>query len=104
MNDKEYFFKNNIKSIEDLFEFAKSIHYGWVDQNKKIHSGVNDANDYSLQSPLELIENKIGICWDMTELYRCWFSTMTNLKIETYYIPMADKNVSAQCLECRFLV
>ncbi len=91
MGYKEYFLKNNIKNIEDLFEFAKNIHYGWIDQKKKIHSGVNDANEYSLQSPMELIKNKIGICWDMTELYRCWFSTMTNLKFKTYYIFYEDK-------------
>lgn len=27
----------------------------------------------------------------MTELYRCWFSTMTNLKFETYYVFYEDK-------------
>ncbi len=91
MNYKEYFFKNNINNINDLFDFAKSINYGWIDQNRKKHSGVNDAESYLLQSPLELIKNKIGICWDMTELYRCWFSTMTNLKIETYYFFYEDK-------------
>lgn len=28
MNYKEYFLKTNIKNIEDLFDFAKSINYG----------------------------------------------------------------------------
>lgn len=85
--NKEFFEKNSINTIKDFFFFCqKEFNYGWLDRDGKRHLGVNDAESYYLQSPKELIENKIGICWDMTELYRAFFDIMTDLKIETYYI------------------
>lgn len=31
-------------------------------QNVKLNEGINDEESYSLQSPKELIESKLGIC------------------------------------------
>lgn len=77
--------------IEEFFEYcAKEFEYGWVDQNRKRHRGVNDGEKYLLQSPEELIDSKLGICWDRTELYRDYFKNMTKLKYETYYILYED--------------
>ena len=47
---------------------------------------MNDRKLYCLQSPIELLESHLGICSDMTELYRCFFENMTSLKYETYYL------------------
>lgn len=87
MDSKKYFIEYKINDMQSFFNYARdSFKYGWMDQGKKFHQGVNDAENYCLQTPGELIESKIGICWDMTELYRYWFSIMTDLKQETYYI------------------
>lgn len=77
----------NINTIESFFKFCqKEFEYGWIDQDGKRCKGINDGKTYSLQSPNELINTKLGICWDMTELYRDYFEHMTNLKYETYYL------------------
>lgn len=87
MDCKQYFIENRIDNIELFFQYISDcFDYGWMDKNNKFHKGVNDGETYCLQSPEELIKSKIGICWDMTELYRCWFGLMTQYKYETYYI------------------
>ncbi len=87
MDYKQYFIKNKINNIESFFKYTRDgFKYGWMDQNNNFHKGVNSGKTYCLQRPDELIKNRIGICWDMTELCRCWFSLMTQFKYETYYI------------------
>lgn len=83
--------KYNISTIEEFFKYCqKEFKYGWIDQNGEKYEGINDAKTYSLQSPEELINSKLGICWDRTELYRDYFKNMTNLKYETYYLLYED--------------
>ncbi len=85
--------KYNINKIEEFFKYCqKEFKYGWLDQDGKRHKGVNNGKIYSLQSPSELINSKLGICWDMTELYRDYFASSTNLKYETYYLLYDDGN------------
>lgn len=87
MNYTSFFKNNDLITIEKFFQYTKNqFKYGWIDQNEKQHNGINDALTYSLQSPQELLNSKIGICWDMTELYRYYFKNMTSLKYETYYL------------------
>lgn len=87
MDYKQYFIENKIDNVELFFKYTRDcFDYGWMDQNYKFHKGVNDGENYCLQGPEELIKSNIGICWDMTELYRCWFELMTQYKYETYYI------------------
>lgn len=93
MDYKEYFKSKNLTSINNFYEFMlKQIKYGWVDKDGNIHEGVNDALTFSLQTPIELLNTKIGNCWDMAELERCFFENMTNLKYETYYLLYEDNN------------
>ena len=78
------FKENNIKTIEDLYCFCHTkLDYGWLDIYGSIHYNENNNEDYVLQSPLELMETRVGICWDYTELYRQFFNRLT-LKKETY--------------------
>lgn len=87
MDDKNYFEKQGLTTIHKFFEYAQNqINYGQIDQNGNKHNGVNDAETYRLQSPLELLKSHIGICWDVTELNRSFFENMTSLKYETYYL------------------
>ncbi len=89
-NDKDYFKKIGLTTIDKFFVYLQKFQYGWIDQMGNKHYGVNDADMYSLQAPWELLENHLGNCWDWTELSRYWFSLMTNFKIETYYIFYED--------------
>lgn len=87
INYKTIFKEKNITNLNNLFEYIQNeIKYGWIDQDKKHHSGINSAATYLLQSPEETLKNQIGICWDITELCRCFFENMTTLKYETYYL------------------
>ncbi|MCM1053235.1 MAG: hypothetical protein NC483_04610 [Ruminococcus sp.] len=87
MDYKKYFADHKINTIESFFKYMQNnFSYGWIDKNGKNHEGFNDATLYSLQSPKELLNSHIGICWDMTELARCFFKNMTTLKYETYYL------------------
>lgn len=94
-NEVDYvkIFRNNkLNTIEEFFRFMqKEFNYGWLDINNQIRYGVNDAETYSLQTPFELIKNKVGNCWDMVELYRCFFETMTDFQFETYYLFFDDE-------------
>lgn len=87
MDYKMFFFESGLTSISNFFNYMQNkFEYGWIDQNENKHYGINDAQSYSLQSPEELLETHLGICWDRTELYRCFFENMTSLKFETYYL------------------
>lgn len=83
--------KYNWNTIEEFFLYCqKEFEYGWLDQELKRHEGINDGKTYYLQSPKELMDSKLGICWDRTELYRDYFKNMTDLKYETYYLLYED--------------
>lgn len=61
-----------------LLKQLESVQYGWKDNNGKIHIDITDADDYRanyrLQSPKEIIKSQVGVCWDITEFEREWFS------------------------------
>lgn len=87
VNYKNMFIENGLTNIDKFFTYMQNkFEYGWIDKEGNRHYGVNDAQLYSLQSPKELLESHLGICWDMTELCRCFFENMTSLKYETYYL------------------
>ncbi len=57
--------------LSDLDQIMSSINYGWVDKNGKKHTDLTDfAQKYVLQSPAELRESKLGVCWDQVEIER----------------------------------
>ncbi len=92
MDYKKIFTEKGLINIDKFFIYMQNeFEYGWLDKNGKKHYGVNDAQSYSLQSPSELLKSHIGICWDRTELHRCFFEKMTSLKYETYYLFYDDK-------------
>lgn len=89
---KRMFEELSVSTVEECFKFLYNIRFGWKDKLGNIHIGVNDANFYSLQTPLELSKSKVGICWDVVEFARAFFEEMTNFKYETYYIMYDDNN------------
>lgn len=80
-------------NIIDIYEKLSTIKYGWVDKNKKQHIKLEPAlfsEFYTLQTPEELINSKLGVCWDQVELERYYFSK-NNLKHNSYAIMYIDK-------------
>ena len=77
-------------SIDEFFEFCnKEIEYGWIDEKEQRHYGVNYGGENCLQNPETLMKTKLGICWDVTELSREYF-TANDYKNETYFIYYDD--------------
>ena len=75
----------------DVMELMSDIEYGWVDQDNQKHMIVNDtySDNYLLQTPEEVIKNKIGVCFDQVELERYYFK---GYDIKTYFIVYYDND------------
>ena len=58
--------------MDDIIVMMNDIKYGYVDIKGDIHSDVDDkfSEFYKLQSPDEVLKNKIGVCWVQVELER----------------------------------
>ena len=75
----------------DVMELMSDIEYGWVDQDNQKHIGDYDSfpYHYKLQSPKEVMKNKLGVCFDQVELERYYFK---GYDIKTYFIIYYDDN------------
>lgn len=83
---------DNIKKIMNVME---QVEYGFLDNNGKnicTNESLEDTFDkvYYLMSPEELLNKKIGVCWDQVELERKLLDEF-NIKNETYFIYIDDK-------------
>lgn len=86
----------NIWQFYNEFEIMKlmeNIEYGWVDKNSDKHIIVDEnySDNYVLQSPKEILKNKIGVCWDQVELERYYFKG-NDWNIKTYFIVHYDND------------
>ena len=75
----------------EIMDLMNNIEYGWLDKDKNKHSFADESfsNNYILQSPNEVITNKIGVCWDQVELERYYFKENA-WNIKTYFIVHYD--------------
>lgn len=80
---------NEIEIMNELY----LIEYGWLDKNNNIHKIVDEtfSSNYRLQAPKDVLQNKVGVCWDQVELERYLFDK-TNLAYKTYFIVHYDNN------------
>lgn len=86
----------DIKTPEELYDFMKqNIKYGFVskiDKKVYIRKQINNdklynekiETDYYLQTPKELLINKVGLCYDQIEFARKWFID-NNYFVYTYF-------------------
>lgn len=84
---------DNVKKIMNVME---QIEYGFLDNNgNNIFNNVKPEcifnKVYYLMSPEELLNKKVGVCWEQVELERRLFEE-NNIKNETYFIYIDDKN------------
>ncbi len=92
----------NYYDEEAIMFLMDAISYGWVDQkgNKHIEDMDLFANAYKLQSPKEIIQSRLGVCWDQVELERYYFKN-TAFPFATYFLVYDDHD---QCPTHTFLV
>lgn len=77
-------------------DVMEQIEYGFLDNNgNNICDNTNLEymfnKIYYLMSPEELLNKKVGICWDQVELERKLFEE-NDIKTETYFIYIDDKS------------
>jgi len=77
---------NEEKYLIEIMDKMEKIQYGWIDINNEIH--INTIKDlqklYRLADIKEIIENKIGICFDQVELERFYFQD--RFQVQSYAI------------------
>lgn len=76
---------------KEIFDLLSEIVYGWLDKDNIKHYIIDDnySKNYILQSPEQVISNKIGVCWDQTELERFYFDKL-GISVKTYFIVYYD--------------
>ena len=85
------------EKVNEIMEIMNSIEYGFKDKNgeniinnkKKWDEEFN--NFYYLQTPIELLETKCGVCWDQVELERYLFEK-NKIEVSTYFIYMKEED------------
>ena len=86
----------NINTPEKLLNFMDDIDYGYIDKNEESNVGEIDEKDfyknYRLQSPMEVIKSKLGVCWDQCELERYVFKKYIKLPFKIYYFELKNEN------------
>ena len=82
---------NDIKSPKEVLSFMdKSINYGYLGKDDKIHNFYdNDFNDvwydeYILENTKDLLKTKVGNCYDQVEFERDWF-IKNGYIVKTFY-------------------
>lgn len=77
--------------INDIMLKLDDIQYGYKDKDNNVHYNVDNkfAQNYSLQSPEEVLKNKVGVCWDQVELERVLFLEK-KISVNTYFIVHYD--------------
>lgn len=88
--------------VQEIMRQMNQIKYGWKDKNGNIHYDVNDtfSDNYVLETPDEVLNNKVGVCWDQVELERTLFEK-ENVIFNTYFIVHYDNN---KCPTHTFLI
>lgn len=88
--------------MNNIIDELNKIEYGWIDKNNNIYKEVNNlfSDNYILQSPEQVIKNKVGVCWDQVELERELFEKK-NIKFNTFFIVHYDND---KCPTHTFLI
>lgn len=74
-----------------IMEMMNDIKYGWLCKNGEVGNDDNFFKEYHLASPEEVLQNKVGNCWDQVELERFLFEE-NGFKVKTYFIVYEGDN------------
>ena len=83
----------NIDEIsDDVMSVMNQIKYGYIDANgDNIIDTDQFGEHYRLQSPGELLNSKVGVCWEQVELERRLFIDR-GVNVKTYFIFIDDED------------
>lgn len=78
---------NQVNNVMDVLKVLEDIEYGYLDIDNKENREIdkNFKKKYMLSSPEEVMENKLGICYDVVELERALFKKL-GMKFGTYFM------------------
>lgn len=76
-----------VNDVIDILNNLEGIEYGWCDIDKNVYKDVDKGfkKKYVLSSPEDVINNKVGTCYDLVELERTYFKSLGK-KINTYFM------------------
>ncbi len=80
-----------IKNVIDLMHFLEEIEYGWMDIDKNVYLNTEKGfkKKYVLASPEDVLEKKVGTCYDQVELERKIFKELGK-NFNTYFMIYYD--------------
>ena len=80
-----------VNNVMDLLNMLEEIQHGWIDIDKNIYINTEKGfkKKYVLQKPEDVLENKVGTCYDQVELERNVFKDL-GLKFGTYFMVYYD--------------
>ena len=92
----------NYYTSNEIMKLMENIEYGWIDKYYNCYYEIDEtfSEKYILQSPSEVTNNKLGLCWDQVELERYYFKN-SGYNINTFFICHYDNNI---CPSHTFLV
>lgn len=72
--------------INEIMNIMNTINYGFLDKNGNNIFDFNNVEfifnkTYYLMSPTELLNKKVGVCWDQVELERFLFEKNSIQKV-----------------------
>lgn len=75
------------KNPKDLSKWmGNNIKYGFLGTDNKIHFDFNNQFEYKLQSPYQVYNNKVGVCWDQTFFEKYIFQNQFHKDCNVYFI------------------
>lgn len=79
------------KNVNEVLLYLQQINYGWLDSEKNSHNQLDKSfkKQYILAKPEEVINFKIGTCFDQVELERQIFKSL-GLKFNSYFMIYYD--------------
>lgn len=78
--------------VKEIDAKMSPIQYGWVDSSGAKHTDMaHYAEKYMLQMPEQLLESRLGVCWDQVELQRKLF-TDAGVATRSFFIVHYDGN------------
>ena len=89
-----------LKQAQKIFSKFNDIKYGFLDKSGKLHCETdvdfwqNFMKDYVLQTPEQVLRNKIGVCWDQVELSRKFFAD-EGIPVKTFFLCCQNETLPA---------
>lgn len=81
--------------LEEIMQKMNEIEYGFCLNGQNIYPEDDNkwenefSKKYYLQSPKQILQTKVGVCWDQVELERYYFE-QENLDCKSYFIVEYD--------------